>query len=62
MYILTLNFQNHALIIGFYTWFFETWLHLNKDTSIDDFIIDVIMQATSTFVNLKFHSFIEISY
>jgi len=62
MYILTLNFRNHALIIGFYTWFVETRLHLNKDTSIDDFVINVIVQATSTFMNLKFHLFIEINY
>jgi hypothetical protein len=62
MYILTLNFLNQALIISFYSEFLETWFHWNKSTFIDDFIINVIMQETFIFVNLKFHSFIEVIY
>jgi hypothetical protein len=62
MYILTLNFPNQTSIIGFLSRFLKTWLHLNKGTLIDDFIIDVIVRAASTYVNLKFHSSIEINY
>ena len=34
----------------------------NKSISLDDFIVHVIMRAIFIFVNLKFHSFIEINY
>jgi hypothetical protein len=53
MYILTFNFQKQASIIG-------TWLHWNKSTSINNFIVNVIIQATSIFVN--FNLFIKINY
>jgi hypothetical protein len=62
MYILTLNFPNQVSIIWFYLGFLKTWLHWNKDISIDDFIIDIIVRAAFTFVNLEYHSFIEINY
>jgi predicted neutral ceramidase superfamily lipid hydrolase len=62
MYILTLNFSNQVLIIGFHLGFLETSLHWNKDMSVDNFIADVIIWAASTSINLKFHSFIEINY
>jgi hypothetical protein len=62
MYIRTLNFLNQPSIIGFYSVVLETWLHWNKDTSIDNFIVNVIVWATSTFVNLNFHFFIKINY
>jgi hypothetical protein len=62
MYIRTLNFLNQPSIIGFYSVVLETWLHWNKDTSIYNFIVNVIVRATSTFVNLNFHFFIKINY
>jgi len=62
MYIPTLNFPNQVSIIWFYLGFLKTWLHRNKDISIDDFIIDIIVRAASTFINLEYHSFIEINY
>jgi len=62
MYIITLNFSNQILIIGFHLGFLETPLHWNKDTSIDNCIADVIIWSASTSINLKFHSFIEINY
>jgi hypothetical protein len=62
IYILTLNFLNQALIIGFHLGFSETSLHRNKGTFIYTFIIDVIVRVPSTFLNLKFHLFIEINY
>jgi hypothetical protein len=61
-FILTFNFSNHASIIGFHLGFLEIWLHWNNNIYIDDYIVDVIMRATSTFVNLKFHSLIEIIF
>jgi hypothetical protein len=61
-YILTLNFLNRAWIMGFHLGFLETWLYWNNDTSIDDFFIDIIIQTTSIFVNLKWHSLIEINF
>jgi hypothetical protein len=41
---------------------FKTWLHWNNDTSINNFIIDVIIIVALIFVNLKFHSLIEINF
>jgi hypothetical protein len=62
MYILTLNFSNQASIIGFHPRFLKTWLYWNKCIVIDNFIVNVIVQATSTFINLNFNSFIETNY
>jgi hypothetical protein len=61
MYILTLNFPNQTSIIGFHSRFLKTWPQWNKDTSINYFITDVIVQTTFTFINLKFHSFIKLN-
>ena len=57
-----LNFLNHASIIRFYSGFLETWLYWNNGISIDDFFIDVIIWANSTFLNKKFNSLIEIYF
>jgi len=61
-YILTLNFLNQASITGFHLGFLKTWLHWNNNTSIDNFVVDVIIQRASTFVNLKLHSLTEIDF
>ena len=62
MYIQTLNFPNQSSIIGFHSRILQTWLRWNKETFIDDFIVDVIIRVAFIFVNLKFYSFIEINF
>jgi hypothetical protein len=62
IYILTLNFLNQTSIIGFHSGFWKILLCWNKSTSINDFIINVIVQATLIIINLNFHLFIKIYY
>jgi hypothetical protein len=57
-----MNLENHALTRCSHSRCLVTWLYWNNEISIDDLNVDVIVLASSMFVNLKLRSLNDIIF